>query len=310
MRLDDWRNVPEERMARCYEREHLRWSRDLGWDLRSTWSTIEDARQRGWLPGFAALSGEGALVGWTFFTPRQGTLRIGALQAEQAGTVRDLLDAVLAAPETALCQRYQGFLFPSDAAVEVALERRRFAIERYQYLEWPLPDSTQIVPSMGRAWNDADLPQVARALARAYAGTPAARSFAPTGLLDDWAQYLGELVRTPACGTFSAADSVIVQRSPSRFDGLILTTWLSPDTAHIAQLVVDPAQQGQGLGRGLVEEVARHAISKGARRLTLLVAESNTPARGLYGKLGFRPRATFLFASRDRITRAPVGSSA
>lgn len=306
MRLEDWRTLSADQIAACYRRDHERWTGELHWDLSATWSTIEDARQRGWLPGFAAVSDSGTLVGWTFFTPREGTLRIGALQARQAGVVRDLLEAVLTAPESATCQRYQCFLFPDDGSVEVALERRRFSVERYHYLEKTVNPSPPGAPEEGRAWNDADLPHVARALARGYAGTHAARFFAPNGRLEDWARYLGEIVNTPACGSFSPSDSVLLGDAAAAVDGLTLTTWLSPDTAHVAQLVVDPARRGRGLAKAMVEQVSRRVALRGAVRLTLLVAESNLRARHLYERLAFVHRATFVFASRDRITRGAV----
>jgi ribosomal protein S18 acetylase RimI-like enzyme len=60
----------------------------------------------------------------------------------------------------------------------------------------------------------------------------------------------------------------------------------------------------------MLDSVAGRVAARGAHRLTLLVAESNEPARALYGRLGFAHKASFVFSSRDRITRASAGTGA
>ena len=52
-------------------------------------------------------------------------------------------------------------------------------------------------------------------------------------------------------------------------------------------LAVDPAAQGRGVGRALLEAAAREAANRGARRLTLRVLAPNAPARALYAACGF-----------------------
>jgi ribosomal protein S18 acetylase RimI-like enzyme len=63
-----------------------------------------------------------------------------------------------------------------------------------------------------------------------------------------------------------------------------------PSSAHvwtITGLAVDPAAQGKGVGRALVEALADEARSRGARRLTLRVFAPNEGARRLYERCGF-----------------------
>ena len=55
----------------------------------------------------------------------------------------------------------------------------------------------------------------------------------------------------------------------------------------ITGLAVDPAAQGGGVGRALVEALADEARSRGARRLTLRVFAPNERARRLYERCGF-----------------------
>jgi ribosomal protein S18 acetylase RimI-like enzyme len=61
------------------------------------------------------------------------------------------------------------------------------------------------------------------------------------------------------------------------------------DTAWLISMWVEPAARGKGVGEALIDEVAGHARSRGARRLLLEVAEKNLSAIALYTRKGFRP---------------------
>ena len=112
------------------------------------------------------------------------------------------------------------------------------------------------------------------------------------------------MIKTPGCGRFLPAASVSVQHpADDRLRGLVLTTTLQRDTAHIAQLAVDPAYRRRGLARALVEDASRRAGAAGCWRVTLLVADDNTAARDLYASLGFEPVAHFLYATRQAPNR-------
>jgi len=65
-------------------------------------------------------------------------------------------------------------------------------------------------------------------------------------------------------------------------------------TAHahvleIGGLAVDPAHQGAGVGRRLVEAAVQECSRLGARKVTLRVLRHNVGARRLYEKGGFLP---------------------
>jgi len=81
----------------------------------------------------------------------------------------------------------------------------------------------------------------------------------------------------------------------------------SPLTSHahvreIGGLAVDPAQQGAGVGRRLVEEAVRECSRLGARKVTLRVLGHNVGARRLYERCAFVPegvlRGEFLLEGR------------
>jgi ribosomal protein S18 acetylase RimI-like enzyme len=315
MQLEDWRESPSERLAPLLERQRTRWLDELGWDAGALFSLIEQARAGGQLPGLVAVDEDGTLAGWCYASAQDGLLFIGALHGDRADVIRQLLDAVLATPEASYARAYRCFMFPENAAVGAALARRRFELESFLYLSRPIHAhrdpawSDPSLPSV-RLWTPDDLPETARLLGRAYAGTAGARCFAPSGRLEEWAAYLAQLIRTPACGTWSAEESLAVPSSSSDavLAAALVATRLSDTTTHVAQVAVDPRSQRQGLAAALLGAAAARAAAAGARRQTLLVADSNTAARALYARLGFDSVTSFLFAERPRISRAKASA--
>ena len=57
---------------------------------------------------------------------------------------------------------------------------------------------------------------------------------------------------------------------------------------HLKQMAVHPAHRRQGLGKALIDNLVQHAYSCRAPSIVLGVRKSNTPARKLYEKMGFK----------------------
>jgi tRNA threonylcarbamoyl adenosine modification protein YeaZ/ribosomal-protein-alanine acetyltransferase len=84
------------------------------------------------------------------------------------------------------------------------------------------------------------------------------------------------------------AARLFVMRAP---DGQVVgycACWQVADELHINSVALDPAFRRRGLGRRLMEEVLRLSHATGSRAATLEVRESNTAARRLYERLGFK----------------------
>ena len=74
---------------------------------------------------------------------------------------------------------------------------------------------------------------------------------------------------------------------------------LTADAAQIAGVYTPPGQRGRGYAaRGLAELCSRQLAR--VRAACLFVGDGNTPARALYDRLGFRPRAAWASAFFDR----------
>jgi ribosomal protein S18 acetylase RimI-like enzyme len=313
---EDWRDTPPEEIAGLYDRECRRFAA-LGWDYRPSCEIVESARTSGRLPGLVARDGRRRIVGWTYFLLQQTTLQIGALLGDGAAIVRGLLAATLQTPDGQFARHLSCFLFPGGPAVESALVRLRFAVDGHQYLMVPLADPLEAggpaVEPLGlvqRPWAPRDLPELVRVLAAAYNGLPEARCFAPNGRTEEWARYLAQLVQTPACGRFDPAMTATAWTAQGRLAGLVIVTALADRTAHIAQVAVAPTHRRQGLGEALVRLACDRARRAGHDQMTLLVDESNGPARRLYARLGFEPAARFLFAYRVALRRAAAAGAA
>lgn len=305
----DWRDLKPESLTPEYAAEAERWRTRLHWELEPSLRLAENARVAGRLPGLAVRDASGQVWGWGFFTIAGGTLQIGVLRARNASVARLLLDGILTTPETATTRKVAGFLFADGTALASALSRRRFSVARHRYLAKPLSVHDASAPLGLRSeavrlspWREDESASALRLLAAAYAGTREQACFAPNNRLHEWAAYVGHILKAPGCGIFQPDASFVLKHPDGGAVGLVLTTRVAPDTAHIAQIAVDPALRGRGLGTLLVQRAIAASFAAGARRITLLVSEGN-PACQWYHRVGFSETATFLYAARQRPNR-------
>jgi ribosomal-protein-alanine N-acetyltransferase len=68
-----------------------------------------------------------------------------------------------------------------------------------------------------------------------------------------------------------------------------IMAWLAADELHITNLAVAPEARRCGVASALLEHSIREAVEVGADWCQLEVKVSNTPARGLYMRSGFKP---------------------
>lgn len=82
-------------------------------------------------------------------------------------------------------------------------------------------------------------------------------------------------------------------------------SWVCGDVWFLAQLFVDPARQGQGIGNTLLERTMEHARKSGAAHKALITFTFNSVSQGLYMRHGLFPKMPiYLFnAARERVAQ-------
>lgn len=72
---------------------------------------------------------------------------------------------------------------------------------------------------------------------------------------------------------------------------VVISTAEGGPAVLVEDMVVDPAHQGCGIGRALMNTMAGWALEQGATRLQLLADKNNPPALDFYARLGWRRTA-------------------
>ena len=80
-------------------------------------------------------------------------------------------------------------------------------------------------------------------------------------------------------------------------------SWVCGDVWFLAQLFVDPAQQGRGIGNELLKRTLEHARKSGAVHKALITFTFNRVSQGLYMRHGLFPKMPIYFfgATREQV---------
>lgn len=72
------------------------------------------------------------------------------------------------------------------------------------------------------------------------------------------------------------------------------STFLAQPGIYLEDLFVRPAVRGQGIGKALLQHIARIAVQRGCGRFEWAVLDWNTPALKFYASLGAQPKADWI----------------
>ena len=113
-------------------------------------------------------------------------------------------------------------------------------------------------------------------------------------------------VRPPTFQLHALADDprgLWIAEDESRILGAAFS-WLCGDLWFLAELFIDPATQGAGVGGQLLSRVFAQADAASAKSRALITFAFNTVSQGLYARHGLYPRLPLLMLSGDRATAA------
>ena len=102
-----------------------------------------------------------------------------------------------------------------------------------------------------------------------------------------WDQSFERLVARIAADFDPEQDAAWIAELDRERAGCVLCVHHDAHTAKLRTLLVEPHARGSGLGAKLVDEVIRHARTRGYRTLTLWTNDVLTAARRVYERAGF-----------------------
>jgi mycothiol synthase len=135
-----------------------------------------------------------------------------------------------------------------------------------------------------------DVDAIVRVLSAAHAGqTDPAASSADDRTGGGWTRE--RFLDASRGSLHHPADLRVATDAEGRLVGVHWTKRRSVTVGEVHNLAIDPAVQGQGLGRRLLQDGLRHLAALRMREVLLWVDLTNDPAVALYRSEGFLPRA-------------------
>jgi ribosomal protein S18 acetylase RimI-like enzyme len=303
IRCEDWRDAPLAQLRPLYAAEIDRWRSQLEWDAESNFEQVELGRQLGHVRGWLALDKNGTIAGWCFCLERDGHLQVGGFTASSKACSDAMLAAIFDRDEVSSFA--STFFTYSDApGLAAALRTRGHAVDRYFYMGRALAVSAVYPPRDARRWNGADRFASAELMKRAYPDVEPARPFAPNGDPHEWLEYVTLATTATGCGSLVEDACLSLPYGPERLSALALVTRISPTTAHLVQLAVDPSLRRRHLGSTLLSAACTRAFNCGFRRMTMMVSGRNAAARRLYEGAGFDVVTSFVSAGKGHPLRS------
>ncbi|MCU1327497.1 MAG: GCN5-related N-acetyltransferase [Bryobacterales bacterium] len=297
--LVDLRQVDLQQLEPLLAEETAEWEKALDWDFSRNAAQIRRFAGPRALPGVALLDGgEVAGYGYTVLEHPKGLIGDVYLRPGWRGLESEvrlfkvLLDALTGTEGIERIESQLMLLPPQDVR---ALSGSRFVqlFERRllsRQLSQPIAGGPTDLDPRYRVeeWHASAMDSLPRLIVRAYAGQIDAEI--NDQFTTEWgaSSFLRALLENAGCGQFSrGASFVAVDRHTEWLAGVILTSLVAPDTAHITQICVMPEAQGSGLGRELLRRCLVALEAAGVQRVTLTVTATNTRANRIYDTAGF-----------------------
>lgn len=307
----DLRHFSARQMRPLLEEESREWSSRLRWDYNSSVDLLLQYLDSRVLPGFVALD-RGRVCGYVFCVYEATKAVIGDVYATatnggqtpapevESCLLRHLLEMLQNSPNV---DRIESQLLLHSAGIHTEpFRKRNFRIYPRLFMECDLrnpvlypPFATAVEPDVElRKWVADDFQAAGELIHYSYLGHLDSRINNQYRTLAGSLRFLHNIVRFPGCGVFDADGSWVVQnRRTGALEGLLLSSKVRDDVAHITQICVAPMHRGVGLGGRLLRHCIATLQARNFSAITLTVTESNRTAVRLYEHFGFTVRHTF-----------------
>jgi ribosomal protein S18 acetylase RimI-like enzyme len=303
MEVLDLRHFSAAQMKPLLRDEAARWERRLGWDYTKSIELLLEYVDGRVLPGYVAMH-NGRVKGYTFGVLEGVKAVIGDAYAfgETEGVsnpvcetlLHHLIEMLQASPGVERIES-QLLMFPAGALAGPFLSRGFRPYPRL-FMVGDVRDALHVdvagklpVGLRMDSWQPEFYDAAAELIHHCYAG------HTDSGINDQYCSVTGSLrflhniIRFPGCGVFDAENSWMLRDvRDGKPQGLLLSSLVRADVAHVTQLCVAPALRGQGLGKMLLQQAAQTLARRGGKTVSLTVTEANVTARRVYEELGYR----------------------
>ena len=303
--LVDLRHVDSRQLEPLLAEETAEWQTELDWDFSGAAHQIRRLAGPRALAGVALMDkGEVAGYGYTVVEYPKGLIgdvyvRPGWRGAEtETRLFKVLLDALTGMDGVERVES-QLMLTPPRDVRGLTSERFIQLFERrllMRELRVPVGPAGMNAEERFRftGWEPAVWDSLPRLIMRSYEGHIDGQINDQYATVDGAEKFLRSLLDNAGCGEFFRPGSLFaIDRRTEWMSGAILTSLVTPETAHVTQLCVVPEMQGSGLGRELLRRSLAALAVCGVKRVTLTVTASNTKANRIYDTSGFSEMRRF-----------------
>jgi ribosomal protein S18 acetylase RimI-like enzyme len=299
LRLQELRSLHGDAMERLLEEERMRWRTLLHWDFTPSAELVSRYVGMQALDGFALLDGDEA-VGYTYWVAEAHKGLVGDLYVRDAWRTPGNENLLLAAALGQLrrspwIRRVEAQLLQLSArGSQVAPAGLRPRVFQRLFMMAPATGTSghravKLEPELRlENWSTRWLDESAELIADVYRGHVDSEINDQYHSVSGARRFLQNIVQYPGCGHFSGACSWVALDDAGRARGLSLSTMVSPEAGHIAQICLSRELQGLGAGYELLRRSMESLERAGAKEVSLTVTSANDHAIRLYERFGFR----------------------
>ncbi|MBI3210429.1 MAG: GNAT family N-acetyltransferase [Candidatus Solibacter usitatus] len=300
----DLRQVTGDDLQPLLAEEENEWRTLLDWDFRASADLVVRFVNLQSLGGFA-LALDGEIAGYSYYIAEESKGLIGdvyvAARHRSVALENELLEATLCTlvgKERA--RRVESQLMMLSRPLQRAMPRQeKMRTFRRSFLALsgdPIPYAPGI--AAGRVylepWRDEFQPEAARLITIAYQGHIDTNINDQYSSVDGCRRFLLNLILYPGCGRFHQSGSFLAfDQDTGQPCGLILSSIVGEDVAHVTQVCLLPDRKGCGFGYEMMRRAIAQLYEYGCRKITLAVTSSNADALRLYHRMGFHVQREF-----------------